>query len=87
MDEFKQLRCYLACIHKILIREPKKKKMVYEVSLYGLDFACFEEHDIHANIRIKVFEVFSFLEKNEKYCLNEVEALTIVCNGFKSITT
>jgi hypothetical protein len=52
-----------------------------------LDFACFEEHDIHANIRIKVFEVFSFLEKNEKYCLNEVEALTIVCNGFKSITT
>jgi hypothetical protein len=47
----------------------------------------FEEHDIHANIRIKVFEVFSFLGKNKKYCLNEVEALTIVCNGFKRITT
>jgi len=72
------LRCYLACIHK---------KMVDKVSLYGLDFACFEEHDIHANIKIKVFKVFSFLGKNEKYCLNKVEALTIVCNGFKSITT
>jgi len=36
---------------------------------------------------IKVFEVFSFLGKNKKYCLNEVEALTIVYNGFKRITT